>query len=163
VKKLVFIFSILLLVSSCFKKKKYNSVPEISFETFQILGDSAKVTFRFKDGEGDIGLSENQTSAPYDLESKYHYNLYLVYYEKKNGVGFVPGKDFNGDSIVFRNRLKPIYTGKPKSLEGLIEYTIEPFYFNIASPDSDTILYKIQLIDRALNESQWIQTKEIIR
>lgn len=162
--RMLFIFSIVLaLLTSCFKKEEYPSTPEIGFKSFEILGDSAKITLTFQDGEGDIGLTPDQTAAPYDLNSKYHYNLYLVYYEKKDVGGWQAGTDLSGDTIVFRNRLRPIYDGKAKSIKGVIEYTIEPIFYNQLSTDNDTIKYKIQLIDRALNESKWIETPEIIR
>ncbi len=159
------IFACLVLaLTSCFKKKKFASRPFIQFESFTILPDeTAKLTLRFQDGEGDIGLEENQTASPYDSNSRYYYNLYLVYYEKKDGKGFQVGKDVNGDSIVFRNRLLPVYRGKDKSIEGVIEYSLEPFYYNFTSSDSDTLLYKVVLIDRALNESNWIETNVIVR
>ncbi len=161
-KKSVVAFLILLLATSCFKKDKFSSTPKITFESFTILGDSAKVVFSFEDGEGDIGLTSSETNSPYNIESKYYYNLYLEYYEKKDNGGWKPGLDLNGDTIVFKNRLLPIYTGKAKSISGTIEYTIEPLYFNQFSLESDTIKYRIQVIDRALNESNWIETNEIV-
>jgi hypothetical protein len=135
----------------------------IKFLDFTPTGDSAVIRIEFTDGEGDIGLKESDTLSPYGLSSKFHFNLYLVYYEKVDGMGWQVGKDFNGDSIVFRNRMLPVYTGKPKSIDGIIEYKLEPFYYNFGSVDSDTIKYRIQLIDRALNESDWIETQPLIR
>jgi hypothetical protein len=161
--RLVVFIVVFLSITSCFKKEDFPSTPSISYQSFDILGDSARITLSFTDGEGDIGLEPDQISAPYDVNSKYHYNLYLVYYEKKDNGGWQPGIDLNGDTIVFRNRLRPIYTGKPKSIKGTIEYTIEPIFYNLFSTDNDTIKYRIQLIDRALNESDWIETAEIIR
>lgn len=154
---------LIFILVSCFKKENFPSTPEISFKSFAILGDSARLEISFQDGEGDIGLDPSQTEAPYDINSKYHYNLYLVYYEKKDVGGWQPGLDLNGDTIVFRNRVRPIYTGKPKSIKGTLVYTIEPIFYNQLSADNDTIKYKIQLIDRALNESEWIETDVIIR
>ncbi len=159
---LIFLFASAFL-AGCFKKDEFRSAPEIEYVSFTILGDSARVTFSFKDGEGDIGLEPEQTSPPYDVNSKFHYNLFLEYYEKKDNGGWQPGTDLNGDSIVFRNRLRPIYNGKPKSIKGTIEYTIEPIFYNQLSTDNDTIKYRIQIIDRALNESNWIETDVIIR
>ncbi len=150
-------------LTGCFKKENYGSTPIIEFQSFTIIGDSARLNISFKDGEGDIGLNPDQTAAPYDINSKYHYNLYLEYYEKKDNGGWQPGLDLSGNPIVFRNRLRPIYDGKPKSIKGTIEYTIEPIFYNQFSTESDTIKYRIQLIDRALNESEWIETETIIR
>jgi hypothetical protein len=159
--KWIFLLTVLLL-TSCFKKNEYPSVPQLYFEEFTPTGDSAYVVLRFEDGEGDIGLNPDATEAPYNVGSKYEYNLYLVYYEKVNGK-FQVGKDANGDSIIFKNRLRPVYEGKPKSISGKITYTLSPFYYNFLSEDSDTIRYEIQIIARALNDSAWIQTDPIIR
>lgn len=159
--KWIFLLCVLGL-TACFKKNKYPSTPQLYFEKFTPTGDSASIVLRFEDGEGDIGLSPEETAAPYNVGSKYEYNLYLIYYEKVNGK-FVVGKDFNGDSIVFKNRLRPVYEGKEKSISGKITYTLSPYYYNFLSTDSDTIQYRIQLIDRALNESEWITTSEIVR
>ena len=160
-KKAILGFLVVLLAARCFKKNKFPSTPKIEFESFAITGDSAKLIFSFEDGEGDIGLSNENVAPPYDLESFYYNNLYLVYYEKKDNGGWQPGTDSNGDSIVFANRLKPIYDGKIKSISGTIEYTIEPIFYNLLSTDGDTIKYRILLIDRALNKSNWIETQEI--
>lgn len=159
----MFFLLLFLLLIGCFKKEEYGSTPVISYKSFEILGDSAKLSFSFQDGEGDIGLNPDQTSTPYDINSKYHYNLYLEYFEKKDNGGWQAGTDLNGDPIVFRNRIRPVYDGKAKSIKGTIEYTIEPIFYNQLSSNNDTIKYRIQLIDRALNESAWVETGEIIR
>jgi len=160
-KRLFLGIVVVLLVASCFKKNKFPSTPKIEFESFAITGDSAKLVFSFEDGEGDIGLSNDDVASPFDIGSFYYYNLYLVYYEKKDIGGWQPGTDLNGDSIVLANRLKPIYDGKRKSISGTVEYTIEPIFYNLVSADSDIIKYRILLIDRALNKSNWIETQEI--
>lgn len=162
-KKSLFFFTLSLLLCGCFKDQDYNEVPEIKFIDFVQFGDSAKMSFSFIDGEGDIGLSDNQIIAPYNPDSKFYYNVYMVYYEKDDVNGWVVGKDINGDSIVFKNRIKPIYIGKPSGLKGKIIATIEPIFYNPFSIQSDTIKYKIQLIDRALHLSNWIESNEIIR
>ncbi len=155
--------TLLMLFSSCFKEQKYSEVPEIEFVDFLQIGDSAKISFTFQDGEGDIGLADEQITAPFNPGSKYYYNVYMVYYEKDDVHGWVVGKDINGDSIVFKNRIKPIYSGKPKGLKGKIIATIESIYYNPFSLESDTIKYKIQLIDRAFHASNWVESNEIIR
>ena len=162
-KKSLLFFTVSLLVYACFKDQKYSEVPEIKFIDFTQEGDSAKLRFSFQDGEGDIGLSDDQIVAPYNPDSKYYYNIYMVYYEKDDVSGWVVGKDINGDSIVFKNRIRPIYSGKPKASKGQITATIEPIFYNPFSIESDTIKYKIQIIDRALHASNWIESNEIIR
>lgn len=161
---MVFIFFLIsLLFAACFKDQNYSETPEIEFLDFIQNDDSAKLSFSFQDGEGDIGLNDNQISAPYDPSSRYYYNVYMIYYEKDNESGWIVGKDINGDSIIFKNRIKPVYDGKDKGIKGKIIATIEPLFYNPFSTESDTIKYRIQLIDRSLHASEWIETSEIIR
>lgn len=153
-----------LVFSSCFKTEDYGSVPVITFDEFVATGDSAKLIFDFTDGEGDIGLHDNQTEAPYHFGSKYYYNVYIEYLEKDDTEGFKHTLDLNGDTIAFPIRIHPILDlDESKSIKGKIEVALTPLYYNPNSSQSDTIKFRIQLIDRELHESNWIETGEIIR
>lgn len=146
---------------SCFKNEEYPDEPIISNPVFVFSGDSAKLTFNFTDGDGDIGLSPTDTLSPYNPNGYYYYNLYVDYYEKDDINGWQRGRDLEGDSIVFSYRLKPIIVkGKARGIKGTMDVTMINFY-NPFSPNSDTIKYTIRLIDRALNESNMIETEEI--
>ncbi len=156
-------FALIFFLASCFKGEVYPNEPYISDPLFVISNDSAVLTFSFTDGDGDIGISDGDTlpPSPFVPNSYYYFNLYLEYYEKVDGSGWQPGLDFEGDSIVFAYRLEPIIVkGKKKGIKGTMDIAINPFY-NIASLESDTIKYRIKLIDRALNESNYLETGEI--
>ena len=117
---------------------------------------------RSRHRHGDIGLADSEIDPPYDSASYYHFNLYLEYFERVDGA-WTPGLDFVGDTIVFKYRLEPIIVqGKKKGIKGTMDVVINPFY-NAGSPDSDTIMYTVKLIDRALNESNVIETDPVIR
>lgn len=149
---------------SCLKPEQFAPEPEIRYKSFEILSDSAKLTITFQDGDGDIGLNEGDTMPPYEASGQYHYNLIAEYWEKDDVLGWVQGEDFAGDPIVFQYRTPHITPeGQNKALKGEIEMTLEPLYYNTTSAESDTIKYKIQLIDRALNESNWVESEEIVR
>ncbi len=155
---------LLLILSSCFDNPNYPDEPVLTYTSFTIEGDSADLSFDFTDGNGDIGLSESQVDPPYNQGSYYYYNLYVQYWEKDDVLGWVPGYDSNGDSIIFKYRIKPILEGnKEKALRGNISVSIEPIFYNPTSPNSDTIRYRFQLIDRALNKSEWVESDMIIR
>jgi len=153
---------VLSLLSACFKKQNYPIEPIISEPKFVILGDSAILSFQFTDGDGDIGLEDNENSPPYDGSSYYYYNLYLDYYEKDDVNGWQRGIDLAGDSISFSYRIEPINEkGKNRGIKGSMDVTINTFQ-NPFSSQSDTIKFKVKLIDRALNESNVIETAEIV-
>ena len=160
--KLIFSFLMLVvLVSSCFKSEEYPIEPIIFDPIFLISGNSAKLTFSFTDGDGDIGLPPGDTLAPYNPDSYYHYNLYVDYYEKDDENGWQRGRDLEGDSIVFQYRLKPIVVkGRARGIKGTMDVTMISFA-NPLSSQSDTIRFTIKLIDKALNESNVIETAEI--
>lgn len=162
--KINFIFSFLaiaLLLSSCFKNEEYPDEPIISDPIFAFSGDSAQLTFSFTDGDGDIGLAPEDTLEPYNPESYYHYNLYVDYYEKDDVEGWKKGEDLDGNPIIFKYRLKPIVVkGKARGIKGTMDVTMVNFS-NPFSSQSDTIKYTIKLIDKALNESNVIETGEI--
>ena len=164
--KIHFIFSIItltLLLSSCFKKEEYPVEPIISYKDFVITGDSAMLSVNFTDGDGDLGLSPNDTLPPYNPGSEYYYNIYVVNYEKDDQLGWIPAVDLQGDTLVFEYRIKPIeFKGKSKGIKGVIDIDMGTLYYNIFSNQADTIKYSVQLIDRALNKSNIIETPEII-
>ena len=154
---------ILGFLTACFEKESYPDEPAVEFSDFVIMGDSARLIFDFTDGDGDIGLEKDNVAPPYDSSSYYHFNIYVEYYEKHPVNGWQRGYNPLGDSIVFTFRIDPITNrNKSKALRGSIEVNMEDWY-NPTSPYSDTIMYRFQLIDRALNESNWGETPAIIR
>lgn len=163
--KVIFIFSFfatVIVLNSCFKAQNYPLYPIISEPQFFITGDSAQLSFSFTDGDGDIGLHDSEIEPPYDTSSRYHYNLYLDYYEKDDINGWQRGLDLAGDSITFKYRLEPIIVkGKSRGIKGTMDVTLKD-YFNPFSNQSDTIKYSIVLIDKALNESNILWTEEIV-
>jgi len=155
---------ILGLLSSCFKKEEYPLEPIIEYDSFQITGDSAKITFNFTDGNGDIGLNDSDTLAPYNIDSEFHYNLYIHYLEKDDQIGWTEGLDLDGNPIIFKYRIEPIDTkGKTKGIKGKMDVDMGDLFFNPLSDQADTIKYSIQLTDRALNKSNLIESEEIIK
>lgn len=157
---------ILLLLSfmACQKQETYPIVPEIKFESFDLLyntttgqTDRGVLKISFKDGDGDIGLTQGETEPPYD------YNLFISYYEMQNGdTNLVVFTDPNtGDTMTLNARI-PVLTpeGNNKSIKGTIEDTM---FVNNPNSQFDTIMYRVYLVDRALHKSNEIATPLIIR
>jgi hypothetical protein len=142
---------VLLFATSCNEKKCSDPVPHIEFESFEAFGDtSAQLTIYFKDCDGDIGLLQEDTVSPYD------YNLFLEYFEKRNGVWTHIEPLFP-----FYYRIPDIQEATPYDLkEGQIILDMG-IYFDFTS-DYDTIRYEIMLKDRGQNESNTITTDEVI-
>ena len=114
------------------------------------LGNLTKIcelNLYFTDGNGDIGLFDEDTIAPFD------YNLFVNYFEMDN------------DSLIFIDTSPPYHiripnltpTGQNKSLKVDVKYDVDITYRN-----SDTIKFELKLFDRALNESKWVSTGVIV-
>lgn len=157
--------SVLLTVSiGCLREETYPVIPEIKFEDFILLLNTQTGTIQrgvlkisFKDGDGDIGLNQNDTAAPYD------YNLIIDYFEIQNQdtVQIYLVDPITGDTSTFNARI-PVLTpkGSDKSIKGEIEDTL--FIYDPTS-DYDTIMFRVYLLDRALHRSNIIQTPLIRR
>ena len=151
-----------LFIFSCIKPEKYPDTPSIKYESFELkdtiddLDNHIKIgtlTFSFIDGNGDIGLRDEDTIAPYDTLSIYYYNLYIKMFKKQNGA-YIPV-----DLLIPLNYRIPYYvaTGQNKTLKGKIkiDITYNPIPY-------DTIKYQFYMYDRALNKSNTESTPDII-
>ncbi len=159
-----------LSLSSCLKPVSYPDEPELQTVSYAKMGDSLILSVDFTDGDGDVGLNENDTLSPYNPSSFYHYNLYVEYFEMMEGEWVKGRLDPSGnnfptaDTINFQYRIKNLTPiGQNKTLKGTINVTIEAPYYNPISNHNDSIKYRISLIDRALNVSNFIETELITR
>ena len=148
------VFSLYLLgLISCQEKVEYPIVPYIEFQDFSFLMNADSVvergliTIYFTDGDGDIGLTDEDSIAPYD------YNLFIDYFEYQNGLWNKVTNELTGDTINFHGRI-PVITpdGQNKNIKGTIEDTL---FLNVFS-ERDTFRYEISLRDRALHESNTV-------
>ena len=157
------------LISSCLKPEEFPDEPKIEFVSFEAQGDSSGIfVISFTDGNGDIGLDLGDTLSPYEPGSYYYYNVYFDYYEIVNGDTVRGTSDPNNfptaDPITLAFRIKNITPiGQNKALKGEITTTLEPRYYHLGATSNDSILYKIVLIDRALNISNELITPIITR
>jgi len=152
---------ILWLLSSCQEKIEYPIEPEIAFQDYLYLLNSDSTIDRgllilsFTDGDGDIGLVDDvDTIPPYD------FNLFIDYYEFREGEWKQLVDPSSGDTINFNGRI-PMLTpaGKNKNISGTIEDTL---FLNLFS-DYDSFRYEVYIKDRALHESNRIVTPILLK
>lgn len=162
IAKIVLIFFIagLIIFSSCTKFEEYPIIPHIEFVSFATILNVQQqdslgyITISYTDGDGDIGLTSEENTPPYQ------YNFFLDIYENINGVQ--QKIVFPDTSITFNSRI-PILTpdGINKSIKGEIEMELE-LYIMTPFLDSDTISFEIYIMDRALNKSNVIHSPEFL-
>ena len=172
---LIVVMLSVLIYSSCRKFDKFPDEPRISYEGFLLENDiETGVTQRgvliinYQDGNGDIGLAPGDTLPPYQYGGDYYYNMVIKYFEFHNGeweevhLVFEDLQNQTYDTLTFSARipiLTPI-TGN-QAISGFIQDTL--FLYNPLSEKAyDTIKFSVYIIDRALNESNVVETPAII-
>lgn len=153
--KTVFLFAAIACFTwSCTKMEEFSAIPSISFKKFSKstvngIDDSVRVAISFTDGDGDIGLKDEETSAPYDV------NLFITYFELQDGK-YIPIPEKSTYRIPY---LVP--SGKNKALRGdiAVKLSLPP---GRDAYNTDTVHFEIYMMDRALNKSNIITTPDLI-
>ncbi len=145
-----------MLFFACKKRESFSDIPYLEFTKYELkdsvdaLGNITKLCelhIYFTDGDGDIGLFNDDTIAPYD------YNLFVNYFEMHNDS--LQQINVNPPYHIRMPNLTP--TGQNKSLKVDVKYDVNVTYRN-----SDTIKFELKLFDRVLNESDWVSSSLII-
>ncbi len=155
----------MLMVFACQKPTQYSDIPYIEFVSF-VLKDTIDnpelqnpvkmgiLKFSFVDGDGDIGLRQEDTVPPFDTSSVYFYNLYFDMYEIKNGK-------INQVDLPFSLNFRTPYVvpaGQNKTLKGWI---LTEFTYNFPL-QYDSIYYTFYIYDRAQHMSNIASTDTIV-
>ncbi len=112
-------------------------------DSVDALGNITKICelhLYFTDGDGDIGLFNEDTIPPFE------HNLSVNYFEMRDDS--LQQINVNPPFHIRIPNLTP--TGQNKSLKVDVKYDVDITYRN-----SDTLQFKLKLFDRALNESEW--------
>jgi hypothetical protein len=160
--KFFLILLILSVFSSCKKPAKFPETPELTFTSYtvgqvvdSVLGNvyqNVHLKFSFKDGQGDIGLDQVDTVAPFNYNGMYYNDLFISLFIKKNGE--FEFKSTQGSRIP--NNLSK-YAGK-NGLQGYIEIDKRE---SGAKNTALTVRYDLYIYDRAFHKSNVITSPEI--
>jgi hypothetical protein len=155
---LVLLLFSILIIFSCTNKEEYPVVPEIQFVSF-VINQNAKgidsigvLTISFTDGDGDIGLTQSDTTT----------DFFINFLKKQNGILKQAYNDQNLP-INFNSRIPDVTPeGKNKNIKGEISIDMDLFSYIHNLTKADTIAFQIYIKDRALNKSNVIITPETI-
>jgi len=158
-----------LAVSSCINPPDYPDTPSIEFKTitkerFRTDGgliDSVKVTVSFKDGDGDLGLSNQDTNPPYDYgngQNRY-YNNYFIQPQIQQTDGTF--KNYDVGTGGYDSRYPVLNTsGRSEPLKGDLTLNLV-FSAGLPFRAGTVVRFQVNIVDRALNESNVITTEPI--
>jgi len=168
--KLVFITTsvIFFLLVGCTDRVDFGIIPVIKFENYQVHKNqngkdtAITLTISFTDADGDLGLEQADTFHPFNSGSKYHYCMYIYYYEwidsawqeVRPEIGGIP----IGDTIRFPYRFRSLTPNTPnKAIKGQIDW-----HTNLIEPQkSKNIKFAIFIYDRRLNKSNIVESPKI--
>ncbi len=144
------------VLSSCLKTEQFPIEPHIEYKSYVQRPDSSELTITFTDGDGDIGLGQGDTLAPYNPGSEWYHNFFVDYYRMVDGAW------------VIQNFTLPLYyripvitpTGQNKALQGDITVEISPLV--LPQAPGDTVRFSVRIADRALHVSNTVYTPAII-
>ncbi|MEO1437010.1 MAG: hypothetical protein AAFV80_15830 [Bacteroidota bacterium] len=139
-------------LQSCIKPPEYDEVPEITFISFDKMEvaqniDNVVLTFGFQDGDGDLGLTSEETGTNgilIDLRTGFE-NTFRIPFIPQQGVA-------NGISGEISIDLPA---------ECCIPMNSEPCQPNPDAPNEE-LRYSIQITDRAGNSSNVVETEPVI-
>ena len=150
-------------LSRCLPEPNLPDNPLIEFQSFELNADgSRELVIAFTDGDGDVGLAQNDTLAPnFCADCEYHYNLKCEYQELQNGTLVQIDLDPAAGQIPFYYRVPPATpTGDNPALDGTIAIAMNSW--SLASA-YDSLRFRITLFDRSLNESNEAFTNLVLK
>lgn len=154
---LFLLFAGVLALPSCVKEKNFPVEPKIDFVNYQKFGsDSANCIISFKDGDGDIGIEDGDTTSADDFQMKYLYKGTDGNYHPFDAIDSTAKMD----TLFYSYRVPNITPeGQYKALEGEIKAKLRshPLYF----PGHTSVKFEIRLRDRSGHWSNIITTSEI--
>ncbi|MCC5945000.1 MAG: hypothetical protein JJT94_08685 [Bernardetiaceae bacterium] len=166
---------LLLGLSGCLTEPNYPDIPQISFLSIKVFpskaierADSVVVIIEINDGDGDLGLSPNETNPPFSLfnpdstENKFFFN-YFIEVERLEGDDFEPIM-VGGTPFTLNGRFQRLNPeGRQGAMDVELGYRFLVIFGGAFSPvqAGDILRFKIQIADRALNLSNEIHTDPI--
>ncbi len=163
-KKWHYIFFIFLVpaLSNCERGDEFPNEPVITAIDFDDA--NSDLIIEFTDGDGDYGIEAEDPDFPYYLDddstevNPYYFNLWIDYYELRDGEWvFVEPKSEAGFNFRVPN-LTP--DGQNKQLEVIFTNDMSTELPYLLA-ESDTIKFRVTLVDRAKNESVPEETSAI--
>lgn len=192
-KSLIFSVVIAILAiftfNACLTKPDFPFEPSISFASIskksildgnnQLIEDSIFLDINFRDGNGDIGLSAEDTIGKFAFRNPdktlnpFYFNFYCDIYRRNKFTGEYERVRFptNRDPILgidvesnIHGRVPPLLDNNRQGpIEGVLRYNIGGLFYDVLGINKrDSIRFEVFIYDRALNKSNVITTPAIL-
>jgi hypothetical protein len=148
--------------SACLPDPSFPDEPVLSYVGFDPEGESGRrLILHFTDGDGNVGLDQNDTLPPFCTSCEHHQNLKCEYDELRNGewthIPLIP----EAGQVPFYYRVHRVSpSGTDPSQNGTIEVDMSTWYLPTAH---DTLRFRVTLEDRDLNRSNEVITPSFVK
>lgn len=154
-----------LMLAGCLPDPAFPEEPVLSFVAFEPLpgnADGRNLVLHFTDGDGNVGLGQNDTIAPHFCTTcPHHQNLRCEYEELQNGEWTHIPLDPEAGQVPYYYRVHWVEpSGTAPAQEGTIEVEMSSWY--LPTPH-DTLRFRILLEDRDLNASNEVMTPAFVK
>lgn len=164
-KRALILFGISFILSGCLERENFPDEPRLLAGRLDVAGSGATMVLSFTDGDGNFGLEDGDTTGLFNPCIR-RWNLYAEYYEKQNGQWILVSIDpcdgpFPDSDVAFYYRVpwaRP--SGQDQTQEG--ELLVDMPIWNLPS-DFDTVLFKVKIVDRDMNESNLLEVGPLVK
>ncbi|WP_046245729.1 hypothetical protein [Hymenobacter terrenus] len=166
-------------LNGCVNAPDYDLTPAIDFKEIQVTRipaaggslavDEINFSLNFRDGDGDLGLSDDDIKvAPWNAtkggpnDRGFSFNYFIQPYRNVGGtwVKFVVPGSFEGEYNGRFLRLDPA-DAKPAPLKGQLNYKLPINLDGAIYRPGQVFRFEISIMDRALRQSNTITTSEV--
>ncbi|MGY3090273.1 hypothetical protein ACVWYF_003328 [Hymenobacter sp. UYAg731] len=173
-------------LSGCLNAPNYSNTPEIEFKEVKVTHiaglngnvgrDTLEFVLGFRDGDGDLGLSDQDLAvAPFNTKTGghnnrgYSYNYFIQPYKKNSVKDFdffvTPAQPpFPGGIVGEYDSQYPRLNGadgRAAPLKGELRYKLPIFLDGTVFAPGQVFRFEISILDRGLHESNKITTSEV--
>ena len=166
----------ILALNSCVQEPDYSTTPEISFASIRKINkiasdgfggttkiDSLIMSINFKDGDGDLGITEAEVkaNAAYKDFKNFIVDAYIIKNNKPVALNLNP-------ALGGRMNFKFNQSGKKRAIEGTVDYSSQfayafyKGYSPLFTPKNDTLQFDIKIVDNAFHQSNVVRTDRIV-
>ena len=156
-------------LAGCISAPDYPITPQISVNGITVIRrdgaigfrDSVEVALNFQDGDGDLGLSDGDTTGVFAYKrgtNRFNNNYFIKPFYKNNAGVFVPLPSF----FTYNGRFPRLTTDtRPGPLKGVLRHAIVFSLINLSTQPGTEIRFQVSIADRALHESNVVTTESV--
>ena len=169
-------------LSSCLNAPDYPDTPAIDFKSLTLARnkpaqvgfteiDTIKFALDFRDGDGDLGLSDEDIKvAPWNATTGgpnnrgYSYNFFIKTYKKAKGSGnFVEFINQGGRAGEYDGQFPRLdeVDARPAPIKGTLNFKHVLPLEGINYFPGDVLKFELSIMDRALHQSNTVMTTEV--